>query len=47
MTVSPIADHHGAFAPVYEYYLGLSSMQTLLVLLTIPEEELLPGPGDD
>ena len=29
-----------ASAPVYEYYYGIPSMQTMLVLLTVPEEEL-------
>ncbi len=35
-----------ASAPVYEYYYGVPSMQTLLVLLTIPEEELFPDSDD-
>ncbi len=34
-------------SPVYEYYYGVQSMQTLLVLLTIPEEELFPDSDDD
>ncbi|MCG3178605.1 MAG: hypothetical protein BIFFINMI_00933 [Phycisphaerae bacterium] len=38
---------HAADAPVYEHYYGVPSMQTLLVLLTIPEEELFPGSDDD
>ena len=36
-----------ASAPVYEYYCGIPSMQTLLVLLTIPEEEVFPDSDDD
>lgn len=36
-----------ASAPVYEYYYGVPSMQTLLVLLTVPEEELFPGVDED
>ncbi len=36
-----------ADAPVYECYYGVPSMQTLLVLLTIPEEELFPETDDD
>ena len=36
-----------ADAPVYEHYYGVPSMQTLLVLLTIPEEELFPETDDD
>lgn len=36
-----------AEAPVYEHYCGVPSMETLLVLLTIPEEELLPETDDD
>jgi len=36
-----------ARAPVYEYYYGVPSMQTLLVLLAIPEEELFPNSDDD
>ncbi len=35
-----------AEAPVYEYYYGVPSMQTLLVLLTVPEEELFPDADD-
>lgn len=35
-----------AEAPVYEYYYGVPSMQTLLVLLTVPEEELFPDQDD-
>ena len=31
-----------ADAPIYEYYYGVPSMRTLLVLLTVPEEELFP-----
>lgn len=38
---------HAADAPVYEYYYGVPSMQTLLVLLTIPEGELFPETDDD
>jgi hypothetical protein len=34
-------------APVYEYYHGIPATQTLLVLLTIPEEELFPNDVDD
>ena len=36
-----------ASAPVHEYYCGVPSMQTLLVLLTIPEEELFSDSEDD
>lgn len=36
-----------ASAPVYEYYYGVPSMQTLLVLITIPEEELFLESEDD
>ena len=36
-----------AEAPVYEHYYGVPSMQTLLVLLTVPEEELFPETDDD
>ena len=36
-----------ASAPVYEYYYGVPSMQTLLVLITIPEEELFPDSEDN
>ncbi len=35
-----------AEAPVYEYYYGVPSMQTLLVLLAVPEEELFPDEDD-
>jgi len=35
-----------AEAPVYEYYHGVPSMRTLLVLLTIPEDELFPDEDD-
>lgn len=35
-----------AGAPVYEYYYAVSSMQTLLVLLAVPEEELFPDEDD-
>jgi len=34
-------------APVYEYYYPVPATQTLLVLLTIPEEELFPDGDDD
>ena len=34
-------------APVDEYYYGVPSMQTLLVLLTVPEEDLFPDVDDD
>lgn len=34
-------------ALVYEYYFGVPSMQTLLVLLTIPEEELFADSEND
>jgi len=34
-------------APVYEYYYGVPPTQTLLVLITIPEEELFPETDDD
>jgi hypothetical protein len=34
-------------APVDEYYYGVPSMQTLLVLLTVPEEDLFPDTDDD
>ena len=36
-----------ACAPVHEYYFGVPSMQTLLVILTIPEEELFPNDEDE
>lgn len=36
-----------AYAPVYEHYYCVSSMQMLLVLLTVPEEELFPETDDD
>ncbi|MBI5866081.1 MAG: ImmA/IrrE family metallo-endopeptidase [Planctomycetes bacterium] len=35
-----------AEAPVYEYYCGVPSMQTLLVLLTVPEEEIFLDEDD-
>jgi hypothetical protein len=35
-----------ASAPVYEYYYGIPSMETMLVLLTIPEEELFSDTDD-
>jgi hypothetical protein len=35
-----------ADAPVYEYYYGVPSMGTLLVLLTVPEEEIFPDNND-
>ncbi len=34
-------------APVDEYYYAVPSMQTLLVLLTVPEEDLFPDIDDD
>jgi len=34
-------------ASVEEYYYGVPSMQTLLVLLTVPEEDLFPDTDDD
>jgi len=40
-------DDRAADAPVYEHYYGVPSMQTLLVLLTVPEEELFPETDDD
>jgi len=36
-----------AGAPVYEYYYGVPSMQTLLVLIAIPEDELFPDEDGD
>lgn len=35
-----------AEAPVYEHYCGVPSMETLLVLLTVPEEQLFPDDDD-
>jgi len=35
-----------AEAPVYEYYRGVPSTQTLLILLSVPEEELFPDEDD-
>lgn len=40
-------DDKAARAPVSEHYFGVPATQTLLVLLTIPEEELFPDDGDD
>jgi hypothetical protein len=34
-------------APVSEHYFGVPPTQTLLILLTIPEEELYPDDDDD
>jgi hypothetical protein len=36
-----------AYAPVYEYYYSVPSMQTLLILLTVPEEELFQDINED